>query len=257
MAFADKSESTSLGDSPVSSSPSIWRTPWGVKDILKGIGLAIAGAILVAIPANTLAVIIAGDADITEDTRALTILFAASLLLESVLLYSAIRFSVRKYRLSLAALGLRWPARGGVGLAFGLVLMSLVVVYVFFALLSLAGVDPGSDIPEEAFSSILPILLLALLSLLFAPVIEEVFFRGFIFGGLRSRWGLWPAALASGLLFGLAHLGNPGTFYTVIPIGAVGVIFALGYAYSGSILATIIAHFLFNLASFIVGVATS
>ncbi len=95
------------------------------------------------------------------------------------------------------------------------------------------------------------IVLLGVLSLGLAPVMEETFFRGFLFGGLRGRWGFFLAALGSGFLFALAHV-DPLVF---IPFTAVGMLFAWGYVYSGSILASMVAHFLFNGVSF--GLAVS
>lgn len=42
----------------------------------------------------------------------------------------------------------------------------------------------------------------------FAPFVEEVLFRGFAFRQLhvRAGWGFWPAAIVTGLIFGLAHI---------------------------------------------------
>lgn len=39
----------------------------------------------------------------------------------------------------------------------------------------------------------------------FAPLGEELLFRGLLFQRLRRQAGLWPAAVGSGLVFGLAH----------------------------------------------------
>ncbi|MDO8612058.1 MAG: CPBP family intramembrane metalloprotease, partial [Dehalococcoidia bacterium] len=94
-------------------------------------------------------------------------------------------------------------------------------------------------------------VLVGILSLALAPVMEETFFRGFLFGGLRGRWGVFFAALSTGFLFALAHV-DPLLY---IPFTAVGMIFAWGYVYSGSILASMIAHLLFNAISF--GLAVS
>ncbi len=237
-------------------SPRHARVPWGLADMAKAVGLIILGVVVISVPAAVIASVVAGSADIDEDAGALVVVLAASLVLELVILLSALLFSLRKYHASWADLGLRWPRRGGWWLSFALVLMGVAIVRVYFALLSLAGAEPESAVPDQAFESLAPLVLLALLSLLFAPIMEELFFRGFIFGGLRARWGTLSAALASGLLFGLAHVGNPGTAYNAVPIAAVGAVFALGYAYSGSLLATIGAHFLFNLVSFVVGLAT-
>jgi membrane protease YdiL (CAAX protease family) len=60
------------------------------------------------------------------------------------------------------------------------------------------------------------------------------------------------AALMSGFLFSLAH-GQPTT---LIPFTLVGMTFAAGYAYTGSLWTTIASHFTFNLISFTVALAT-
>ena len=232
------------------------RRPWGYGDILKAIAIVIVGTLIVTVPAALLADSFAEGA-IEDDATALSIVLGASLFLELLLLSSAVWFSVRKYNLSWGALGLRWPNRGSFLLPIGLLISGLSIVYLYFTLLSLAGVEPDADLPEEAFHNAGPVVILAVLSLAFAPMMEEIFFRGFIFGGLRGRWGSVLAALASGFLFGLAHIGNPGTLYVIVPIGLVGALFAWGYLYSGSLFPGMVAHFLFNFVSFSIGLAFS
>ena len=67
-----------------------------------------------------------------------------------------------------------------------------------------------------------------------APIAEEFFFRGFIFGALR-RWhimigrhdlGTWVAAIITGILFGLAHTGSASSQY-LIPLGFLGFILCI------------------------------
>jgi membrane protease YdiL (CAAX protease family) len=67
-----------------------------------------------------------------------------------------------------------------------------------------------------------------------APVAEEFFFRGFLFGTLR-RWrvsafgteiGTWLAAVVTGILFGLAHTGSASSQY-LIPLGFLGFVLCL------------------------------
>ena len=106
------------------------------------------------------------------------------------------------------------------GVAMRAVITSLAVMYVYFGLLSAAGVEPDTDLPDGVFDNAGPFLVLFFISVFVAPPVEEIFFRGFIFGGLRGRWGPLLAAVASGALFGLAHVGNPGTLYLLPPIGA-------------------------------------
>ena len=54
-----------------------------------------------------------------------------------------------------------------------------------------------------------------------APVSEEFFFRGFMFGGLL-RWGFWPAAAVACAAFTLAHL-DVGS---MIPFFCIGMVMA-------------------------------
>ena len=230
--------------------------PWTLGDIGKAIGLVILVLIATSIPASLLALAIAGGDDIEGDPTALTVAFGASVFLELALLGTALHFSVRKYGTSIAALGLRPAQRGGfwlsAGLGFGLMMAGLGVIAAYFGALSLVGIEPDTDLPEEAFQNAGPFVVLAVLSLLFAPLMEEIFFRGFVFGGLRARWGLLWAALASGLLFAVAHIGNPGTLYLIPPITVIGALFAWGYHYSGSLWAPLAAHFLFNSISLVI-----
>jgi membrane protease YdiL (CAAX protease family) len=67
-----------------------------------------------------------------------------------------------------------------------------------------------------------------------APMAEEFFFRGFLFGALR-RWrvriaghdiGTWIAAVVVGILFGLAHTGSAASQY-LIPLGFLGFVLCL------------------------------
>jgi len=234
------------------------KMPWTPADIAKAIGIVVAVLIGTSIPASIVALVIAGDADIEKDSLALTVALAASVFLELGLLWTAVHFSIRKYGLRWSALGIRWPQRGGfwltAGLAFGLVIAGLIVSYAYFGALAAVGIEPDTEI-EETFQSAGPLIALAMLSLFFAPFAEEIFFRGFVFGGLRGRWGTAWAALASGALFALAHIGNPGTIYLMPPVAAIGALFALGYSYSGSIFTSLLAHFLFNLFALGAGIA--
>lgn len=232
--------------------------PWTLADIGKAIGLVIVGLIAISVPIFLLADALADGGKIEEDPAALTVGIAATVFVELLLLGTAVHFSVRKYGLSFRSLGLRRPSRGGfwltLGLAIVLVIAGLAINFIYFTVLEAVDIEPETDI-EEAYKSAGPLITLAVASLLFAPLMEEVFFRGFVFGGLRGRWGTGWAVLASGVLFGLVHIGNPGTIYVIPPIALIGGIFALGYAYSGSILTTVLAHLIFNSLALAAGIA--
>ena len=233
------------------------RTPWGFADMAKAIAIVILLTIVLSIPPAIIANIVAGDRDIEDHPTALTIVLAISIVLEGLMLWTAYRFSVQKYKLDLGALGLTKPSRAIWWLPFALMIGALGVMYVYFGALSAFGVEPDTDLPSGVFDNVGPFLVLFVLSVFVAPPVEEIFFRGFIFGGLRGRWGTVGAAFASGALFGLAHVGNPGTIYLLPPVAAVGALFAVGYVYTGSIIPGMIAHFLFNLLQVSLGLAFS
>jgi membrane protease YdiL (CAAX protease family) len=78
------------------------------------------------------------------------------------------------------------------------------------------------------------------------PVLEEIEFRGLLFGTLRSRIGWVPAAIASSILFGLMHpYGSVGKVIAAVH----GVIFCCVYERTGSVWAPIITHVVVNLSA--------
>ena len=210
------------------------------------IGLVIGATVLIVVPAVAVAAVIAGSTDLDGDDTAMGVLLGANLLLEVFLLIAVALFTVGKYKVSWAALGLRLPQRGSWWLPLALLGGALAVVWIYFAILTALGAEPQGNLPEDFFDSVPLVALVGVLSLGLAPFMEEVFFRGFLFGGLRGRWGVFWAALGTGFLFSLAHI-DPMLY---IPFTAVGMIFAWGYVYSGSLAASMIAHLSFNAISF-------
>jgi uncharacterized protein len=75
----------------------------------------------------------------------------------------------------------------------------------------------------------------------FAPLCEEVFFRGMLYRSFRNRLSLWPAVLIAGSLFGLIHIfAYP---LNTIPIRIVfGILMCLLYERTGSLLPGIAVH---------------
>jgi CAAX protease family protein len=76
-------------------------------------------------------------------------------------------------------------------------------------------------------------------SCVFAPVLEELLFRGVLYGTLRLRLGTLPATIASGALFALAHGYGVVGFASVF---ASGVLWAMAYERTRSLLPGMLAH---------------
>ena len=75
-----------------------------------------------------------------------------------------------------------------------------------------------------------------------APVFEEAIFRGVIFRGLCRGMSVGAAMALSGAVFALIH-NNAASF---VPLWFLGVFFADLYRRTGTILAPMAAHLLFN-----------
>jgi membrane protease YdiL (CAAX protease family) len=82
-----------------------------------------------------------------------------------------------------------------------------------------------------------------------APVAEEFFFRGFLFGALRRLplslagrdLSVWVAAVLTGILFGLAHLGSAGLQY-LVPLGFLGFVLCIVRWRTGSLYPCMALH---------------
>ncbi len=121
----------------------------------------------------------------------------------------------------------------GLGGVIAAALSYYVVTDIYASLLSLHGTD---KLPAPLSTATSPAAMtgIAVFVCVIAPVAEEFFFRGFIFGVLRRMrvvvggrdLGTWVAAILTGILFGLAHTGS-AISQDLIPLGFLGFILCL------------------------------
>ncbi len=139
-------------------------------------------------------------------------------------------------------------------MAIGAWILSYFGIYAYVIAVSQLGIEfliPQSTVPGAIARDDATLAMTVVLAVFVAPFYEEIVFRGFIFGGLL-KWGFWPAAAISSLLFTLAHfdLGS------IIPFFAIGVVMCWLFQRSGSIWQAILFHFLFNGTSMVILIAT-
>lgn len=81
-----------------------------------------------------------------------------------------------------------------------------------------------------------------------APIVEEIFFRGYVFNAWLRRWGAPVAYVVSGLIFAVPHLAGitQGQLSLVVTIFAIGLLFAWGLHRSRSLVPAIVAHAMNN-----------
>ena len=119
----------------------------------------------------------------------------------------------------------------------GAVVVAAIAYYGLTALYSALVHLHGKDkLPSElgATHSTAALVAASLFVCAIAPICEEFFFRGFIFGALRNiplrlgrvDGGPWIAAVLTGILFGLAHTGSASSQY-LVPLGFLGFVLCL------------------------------
>lgn len=75
-----------------------------------------------------------------------------------------------------------------------------------------------------------------------APIVEEIFFRGYLYTVAKRFSDRFFAAIISSLIFALMH----GSIHAVIPLFVLAMIMALLFEMTGSLWAPIALHMLFN-----------
>jgi membrane protease YdiL (CAAX protease family) len=226
--------------------------PWGVPAVLGALALP------VLIFSSSLAIAIAsGPAeDLSEGEIAANLII--SIILDIGLILLAAAFSVWHYKLPWSALGLRsfdtrfwWlPIVAAIGALVGITAYSAVLIGIGFD-----SAVPNQEDLDTLFDSRILLPLTGFALVIAAPIAEEIFFRGFIFGGLIRPLGPGPAMVVSGLIFGSFHVTSPDALGLVLPFAAIGALFAWLYYRTGSILPNIAAHMLFNMIGFAAGAA--
>jgi uncharacterized protein len=86
----------------------------------------------------------------------------------------------------------------------------------------------------------------ALVVIVVVPIAEELFFRGFLYRALRTRFNLWAAAAIDGAIFGVVHYTGTSTLAVLPLLAVLGFLFCLAYERTGTIYTTIALHALNN-----------
>ena len=178
-----------------------------------------------------------------------TILFYGAML-GAVLLFAARAGLLRAWRELGMARPPYWVIPLMLPLAVGLQLLTGVVSTLLSPLLGGMTNPQGCDI-STGFGADPALGVIAIVVI--APVVEEITFRGFIYGGLRSRLGASWAVVVSSLVFAVAHtLSVGGSILLLGPsLFIAGVALALVYQRTRSLYPGMALHASFNLIAVI------
>jgi len=73
-------------------------------------------------------------------------------------------------------------------------------------------------------------------------ICEEIMYRGYVLRSLEKSWGIWTAIIVSGLIFGAYHL----QITRILPLAALGMLFAYITYVSNSLIPAMVAHLVNN-----------
>ena len=233
--------------------PAHFEVPWSPLTALWVFLLQLAAVILMG---GVLGQVVAGG--VLSESLARVLLLPATSLATAVftLLVVSARHSGQTWRL-------RGPVRPrwidvGRGIGYGILAYLAVPVALGWLLATVVSLS-GGEMPiiqptfrEFAANPVAaPVFLVSVV--LFAPVGEELLFRGMLFQALRDRIGAWPGILLSAAAFAVVHVSASATtsanVIVAVTVFTLGAIFAWIFHRSGSLLVVIVAHCLFNATS--------
>jgi uncharacterized protein len=125
-------------------------------------------------------------------------------------------------------------------------LLSMFLLWLATAVLPWFNALEAQTLGFSAFHSWFEVIIGFVAFVILAPFAEELFFRGFLFGGLRKNINFGVSALLTSVLFGLAH----GQLNIAIDTFALSLLLCFLYESSKSLWPSIALHVIKNAIAF-------
>jgi membrane protease YdiL (CAAX protease family) len=234
---------------PVASTSSSQDPPWNGWDVTR-IGLLLFVLPFLVVPFVALAakhILYPGVPWLTVAQKpwiALTTQFAWYI---GILIYM-IMFVEGKFRRTFwQAIQWNWPRNWALFVPIGMVMVSLQVFERFFKI-------PKHIPMEEFLATPGAAIMTAILAVSLGPLMEELFFRGFLYPVLARRFGIGVGIFATAVGFGLIHGAQLGFAWAlVLIIFLVGVVLTVVRAKTNSVGSSFIVHVAYNSTILVLG----
>jgi membrane protease YdiL (CAAX protease family) len=214
------------------------------------VGLAWVVGIFIVLQVIAAGILFGIESDPTDEAEQLTALLA-TLAADGVALVAIPLWLLGGRIPGLAAIRLHKPTWSAIGWGFAGLVLSYIALGIYLGVVAVLGIDalePVSSIDDDSiYRNAYLVALTGVVVVFVAPIAEEIFFRGFLIGGITRRWSLIPAVAVSAIIFAAIHI-DVGS---LIPFAIIGVVFAYIYLRSGNLASSIVAHMLFNTIAFV------
>lgn len=159
--------------------------------------------------------------------------------------------NIRKFKQNLSK-NISWSATAGLGINYLISYLANILIILF-----LGTSDSASN--QLLFESLIEnsFLLMAIQAIVFAPIVEELIFRGLVFRSFR-QYNIYLAHFISAFCFGFIHIyqglfaGDFTQLVYLLSYGGMGFAYSFVYEKRKTIVAPMIVHMLNNLIATII-----
>jgi len=129
--------------------------------------------------------------------------------------------------------------KGIIAMAGIILFTALINIFFSYFNTNIEKANPYTAMPSDKIKAII------FLAIFIAPIIEEIFFRGFMQPALVKALGALPGIFITALIFGISHTQYLNYDIAMVSITVIGLILGVTKYYTGSVMPGIFAH-LFN-----------
>lgn len=221
------------------------KAPWGMWDVSKVVILYLFFAYILLISEASLARVFR----ILRDDNFKMILNSSIMDILSVVFI--LYFAAARYKSGLISLGLSVKnffrnVYYGIIAYIALIPVLIGIISAIAFIISLTRYSPPKQLVVDLFlrETNTPFLLYTgLFAAVAGPIVEEIFFRGFLYAAIKRYIGIFPAALISAGSFALLHTHLVG----FLPILALGILLAYLYEKTGTLVSSVTVHIVHNM----------
>ncbi len=231
------------------------RAPWGILEIFFAVVLTLIALLVISLVFAGLSRAGVAMTNAERNLSAAAAILIGGLAQDAAAVAAAAAVSLRRYRLGPRAWGLRREKPLALGACASVLFASFAVLIGYQVVVTALGIEslkPKENVPPGLLDHRVLLPFAGLFVVFVAPFAEEMFFRGFMFNGLRRRLGVYGAAGLTGLLFGAIHIIS-GPIGVLIPFWIIGFMFAMLVARTGSLWNSIVVHLAFNMFALLAG----